>query len=551
MPRETQRRKSVRADADLSEGRSDVRIQEQRRFFSARGNDRALREARAIANAFNVGTQFVGDQFDRANVAGQERALEQAGAGGERDVNDKNAKYHRVWDRLDDEKSLNLAKKELPEILRGMDAENLPEEQVQAAITQYMEDQFAGIDLENEDHTFLAAGLLELETGLIADHRDGVIAKIKEGQITDTFEQAKIAYAETGVVPYDDIALRTNTFLDGSEKMTAYWEMIYDLAIEAGDPDIVRNTPKRFPGGDPTGIDDPRRADEHRAAINAATTKQASMAKARQDAEDARNDDLRFGTQMEIFRARQRGEDVSALIGQLASIPGTELSDISAAKNFGDIQLEERESRSADLSFTAPLWKQIHDGTGSIEQVWFAATEGFLGSGPQALDEMNAMMNAIESRRSSRERSSSAEVTAWRGMLNKRYNAQLGGLLTAVNPVMHRINLDANAMYQELTSSGMSGFEAMDRVIAKFDPMVDNLPDIEQDELTGRRSQSNFTVETTVTLDNFNRVLSGERSYNDMFAGVSPVILQSRLMDEVDAKNLTEAQAIKLIQLSQ
>lgn len=548
MARETQRRKVGRTEVAL-QSRDAPRIQEQRRFFSAQGNDSAVRQARALENAFGVLTEAFDKKVDRDNTKGQERAAEQAGAGGSRDPNDKNFAYHRQWDLLDDERSLQAAGKELPDLLSQADAENLTEIQRQELISGYMKAQFDGIDLENEDHTFLAKGLLALETELVAHYRDSDLERIKEGQRSETFAAERENYARMkadGLQPqvrYDVLMERTNTFFDGPEKRIAYREMIYDLAIENGDPSIIVNEPEKFPDGSQTGKNDPGEQKTRRAAIQAATVRQANMVAAQQAEVDARNDDLRFNVQMEIYKRREAGYDVSDQIELLSTIPGTELSDITTAKNFGDSQLDEGDSRSANLPFTTGLWRRIYEGSASMTDVMQANEFGLMGSGPQAKEETRKMMAQIEAVRKSKESLSTQDDTQWRSQINKRFNPQLGGLLAEINPLMNRVNIDANATYIDLRAQGLPPAEAANKVYEKYDAIAKNAPTVDKAELEGVRSQGDFTAKTSVTAEHIKLVAQGKAEARAVFAGVPDYVLTDRILQEVDAGSITQKQA--------
>ena len=561
MPHSPDRKATKREAVPLRTGNDNVRLQEQRRFFSSRGNNSSEREARLIADAFDIGTKVVAGVIESNNVKGEERAIEEAGSGTERNLDDKNSRYNKTWDLLDDKRSLSFARVGLAKILQEAGGDDLEESQVQDITNQFLQDQFLGIDKEAGDHTFLAEGLLQLETEVLVAHKDSAFQKIQDKQMADAFADVKESYANsfefndagvpvagTGTAPYDDIANYTGTFLSGSAKMTAYWEMIYDLAIESGDPDVIRNAPEKFANGDPTGINDTRRADEHRAAIKSATIKQATNALAAQEATDKYNDDLIFGLQVEIFKTRQEGGDPSALIDLLAANPNATLSDITSAKNFGDSQLSEKESRSANLSFTTDLWQDIYDGGSKSSDLFDAVMEGeaagLFGNGPQAAAEMVQMMSAIKSIADAGASLRTQSAVAWKGQINNRYNAKTGGLLEPINPVMQRINVDANQMYLEAIESGTQPDEAYNKVIEKFDPMVQNLPPISKEELANRRSQSDFTGKTSVSLEVIGQILSNDITVRDAFLGVPDFVVQDRLLDEVDNGNLMLADAL-------
>lgn len=561
MAAPTSRSRTIREEVTLADERP-VQLQSQRRFFSNQGNDRATREARALTNVFAAGTEFLNDRAIRKNEEGRAEAITSRGAGEDRAVDEKNQGYNMAWDQLDAESDLNLAMKELPAYLESIDAESLNEEAFQGVISEYMQGQFDGIDPNSAYGKVLAPGLLRLEQELLAQHRDNIIESIRADQSQKVTENAEERIAAAGgdwTQPsevdgknvYEYIADATNTFEDGPEKKAAYWDTLYHFAITSGRPELIEDSPLEFPNGEPTGLKDSRLLAQHDAAIKAALAQKGKNLLAEQKAADAQNAQDIFDLQFSIYAARQSGQDVSAYILELAKIPGVEMSDISTAKNFGDSQLDERESRSGDLGYTSALWNMIHEGNAGLEAVWFAKTEGLLGQGPQSEDTMNAMMNEVKSMQSNREALSTAEVTQYRSILDQTYDKSLGGLAGAINPVMLRINIDAKTMYNRLISEdNMSGWEALGLVRARFDPMVDGIDVVSDRELQGRRSQSDFTAAEVITPEAVQEVVDDPRLFGFYLGGVPSAILESALWDHVDNGTITEEQLKDLVKQS-
>jgi hypothetical protein len=542
-------RATQREEVSLAEQRP-VKLQASKRFFTSGGNDKAVREARALSSAFGTGLEFVGEELDRRNVKGQERALGAAAAGGERDVTDKNQGYNRAWDELDAEADVNFMKAELPEVLRGADWENLEEGAVQQIVSDYMKDQYEGIDPTSWYGQKLAPAMLAIEAETLATHRDMVVDRIKTeqrttilGNLRGRYETSKLS-PETpeGAFDYSYLGDQTNIFFDGPEKREVYWESIFDFAIREGKPEIIDNVPERFKSGDPTGINDPAFQDDIRAAKSQAMTQAAKIAKAEQDAFDQANDEDRFTVQFAIYEARKAGLNVTPLIRQLAGIPGTDFADITASKNFGDTQLDERESRSADLSFTAPLWNQIHKGEAGLDAIFFAHSNGFLGQGPQAEKLMDDMMSTARSVKNAMAANDNPDVAVWRGQINRQYTAALAGVLQPLNPVMHQINVAANAFYTEQIANGEDAQAAFNATTDRFDPLVQSADMTDISGITQPKAQTDFIRNAIVTTEALTGVAGGKISYLDAFAGVPPSIMRSELAEALADKTLTPEQ---------
>lgn len=503
MARPDERRKTQREQVNLKSDRP-VTLEPNRRFLQAGGYSNNVRAARALEEAFGVGSKFVADEMGRRNAAGQTLAVTERGAGQDQDPDNTQAGYMRAWEQLNAETHYRLAEKELPELLRGFNSEERSEEEVGDFINQYLQSQYDGVqNLKDSAYAeYLAPRMLELETKHIGEHRDSVIAKVQEGQRTETYTNARdqlvgdrkawaerLAASEEAGVPFDEptpqldygtLFARTGTFFDGAMKKTVFWESIYDLAIEAGDSSIITNVPATLPsangGSVPTGSEDILLRPEHRAAIKSAdgvAARQASLADA---ANAAANKQAVFDTQLVIMQKANRGEDVSREIGMLRNNPEAAFSDVTASVNFGQAQIDEGDSRSMNLDFTATLWNAIYENNAGLSDIMEARRAGLLGSGPQAVKAMEDMMATVSQVKSAASRGDGSSVSTYAGMLRSTYNAQLDGILKGMDPAIHHIQTAALYEYHRLVlEDGMDPAKANRQVREEFDPLMSAL----------------------------------------------------------------------------
>ncbi len=543
-----QKQRTVREQVTLADPR-EPRLESQRRFFTANGNDRANREARALSKAFDVGSAFVGDQLVRADEKGFKQAVADSAAGGIRDIEESNAGYNRAWDMLDAENDLNDVKAELPEILRGADWENLPVPEVQNLIDQYMQENFKGLDGESAYSEVLAPGLLQLEAELMDQRRNIEIQNIKQDQRVKIFENTMQRFDDTGEFDYDYLAEQTNIFFDGAEKRVAYWETLFDAAIDNGAPELIDNVPERFASGDPTGATDPNFQDELRQARSAAARKQASLIAERQQREDAHNEQLRYGAQLSILQAVARGEDAVAETATLAGIPGTSLSDISTANTFARTWRDDLNEEAADLTMIAPAWNQVHEGSTTQQALWDSLMRGDFGGGKQAIDTFNQMATKLQSVQGDEGADNGPDRTFWRGQINKLYAPALGGLLAAVDPLTHRVNLAAHNFYQAQLDQGNAPEDAFHETQQRFDPIISSAKTLNPDELdvARRRPQSDFEAQQLITDTLLKRVAKGEVNYIDTFGGVNPAVVAFRVNQSLESGVLTDEEATNVL----
>jgi hypothetical protein len=259
MARDAQKR-TVRTAVELEAGQRP-RLEQQRRFFSSHGNDKAVREARALEKLFGQAADTYGDWIDEQNYQGARTAEQEAAEGGARREEEKNAAYHRVWDGLEDQRALQTATNDLPAHLESLNAEAMTEKERQDAVNEWMQGQFGGIDKADESRGYrrnrgaLAAGLESLEAETLNAYRNNDLAELKEQKRYDTaqaFDEALEQNGELTEKDYQDLITRTDAFLDGPEKHAALAEIVLDTAVRNLDESIIDSFPDKFKNGDQT-----------------------------------------------------------------------------------------------------------------------------------------------------------------------------------------------------------------------------------------------------------------------------------------------------------
>ena len=515
---------------------NDPRIGEHTRFINARGNRNGEQAAAALQEAFSVGSRFAHDVKVRRNEEGVDRALTSRASGAERDTDDTNFGYNQAWDKLDAEYDFNIVQKELPELLRGFDAENKTEAEVQGFISDYMASQFGGIeDLGDSEYAkALAPQLLGFEALMLAGHRDSQIEKIREeqrGKLTANFQNA---YVETGALDYQKLFDETGVFFEGSDKKVVMWETLYDIAIKAGDPDLIRNMPEQI-NGIPTGITDPKLLDEHRAAVAQATSVAARELAAAEAQLKAENKQSVFDTQLLIAERAFNEEPYGDLVMQMRNNPEATYSDLTSAANFGQAQLSKFEGRSMKLPETAELWSAIYSGQASLSHVMDAYAAATLGGGPQAMEEARQMMAAVTAQQQASQRGNSVSLGTYRTEIASVYNPQRQGPFGGLDNKLLDIRTEAVSEYNRLTlEENMSPREARDQVRDQFDAAVDRIkPESLAEAGSSSQSATARAQGLTMTPSHVNRFVSGEI---DLAEFVGPrteeeLYIQLRIMD--------------------
>lgn len=523
-----------------------VALQQGNRGFQVGVSDRNVRAAQALQNAFTQGTQaFTNIQTQRNEEGRQQAVVERAsGAAGPAEDN-RQAGYLRAWDELDANFDFNAAQAEIPELLRGADWENLPEDQVVATINDYMNEQFGGLDPESPYAQTMAPKLLELEGRLITEHRTMQVEKIQAEQrskIYSTTEAdlmaARAADPDAGL-DYSTLFNQTGTFFDGSAKKGVFLETIYNLAIENGDPSLIENMPEMI-NGVPTGSKDPEMLKQQRAAINSATSVAVSRAKAADDAAKAADKSRIMDDQMAIVDAVAAGQDPELIIESIRNNPEASFADITAAVNFGRSTLDENESQSPNLPGMDALWAGIYSGTATMTDVINAKVDGILGNGPQATAQFQTMLSTAQRMQSAGESDNSSAVGAFRTSLLNRFNPQMAGPMAAVDPTMMHIRNQAADMYNDLVLiQGTDPAEANVMVREKFEPLADQASADYESRIA--------VVGSMLTAPVLKNVLA-TGDFTDL-AGFRGGDVTDSILNAVDAGELTEQEANELVTL--
>lgn len=560
MARPTERRKTQREGVDLND-QAPVQLQSNRRFFQAGGYDKSVRAARALEQAFGTVSNAYVDIKNEQNAQGRQQAINENAAGRQRNEDEKNNAYHRQWDMLNAEYDFQKLATDLPEKLRQMDWENQPEAAVQEAVSTTMAGLFAGVEnMKNSAYAeYLAPKLLEMETGLIKQHREMQIAKVKEEQRTQTFvtftagyESALEDWKETAQVdpelagprPLPDYATlfqRTGTFFDGTEKKQVFWESIYDLAIQMEDPSIIDNVPAQIMGTNgqmiPTGIEDPAMQDSHRAARTAAMTAAAHTQSKREAAQKEAYEQEVFDLQHTIVMKTLSGQDVSEELIRLRNNPEASYSDFTSSTTFAQGQIGWGEKRAADLPMVANLWQRVYTGNASIPDLAEAWANGVYGSGPQAVAQMEKMMETVRQVRDAASRSDGTLLTQTRTSVANSYNPQREGILKGLNTDLMYIQQAAVDEYNKLTLvDGVGPLDAAMQVREKYDPMVDRL--------SNAQSGSKWAVESgVITSGSAKALLSGDIDASYFVGNNTRSAVEESLVKMVEAKELEPEEA--------
>ncbi len=263
-----------------------------------------------------------------------------------------------MWDQIEAKNDLHLFSKELPEVLRGADWENLQEDEAQAVIDGYFSAQLKGINPESQYGQQVAEGIFAQNAKLLETHRDFQIARVQQEQRVMIYNEAVGSYELDGVLDYDTVAKHTGVAFDGANKMATYWDIIYDVAIQAGDESIIDNVPERFPSGDPTGINDPSLLADHMTSKNKAIAVREKREREEASAAAARRAALRATGQLDLLTGIVDGIDPTATALEYAQNGIIKPEDVTASITAFRTMRDDRAQHGFDPNQIAILQTQ-------------------------------------------------------------------------------------------------------------------------------------------------------------------------------------------------
>jgi hypothetical protein len=240
----------------MREGRRDVVLQESRRFFTAHGNDSAVRQARALTGALGVGIELFEDKLIRDNEKGAARAAHEAAGGGDRNETDENRGYNEAFDQVEAANDLAIFARDLPEELVKSGWTDMSEEEVQAKIDGYYQGQLVGINPDSVYGKLVAGGILKQNAELLKTYRAVQAEKGQQERRIMVTNEVRADYEADKKIDHLKLMERLRLLVPGPGGRKAYLETVFDIAEEFGDEALIDSIPERFPSGDPTGKTD-------------------------------------------------------------------------------------------------------------------------------------------------------------------------------------------------------------------------------------------------------------------------------------------------------
>jgi|GEM_PF-6495671 len=219
-------------------------IQRNNRFFSGRGNDQAVRDAQALADAFGAATQLGGQiAVERAreySLKGQKAALEGRELTPEEQRSDS---FMRGFQAVLDDRAVIDFESRAVELYESLDARNTTPEQVVEKLNELFASEYQGVDMEDdldrESMQRIMPRLEEVQEKILAQHKADVGAALQDD--IDASVSVAIEHELTTTGSLDLQAWNEKFFqLYGPKQANEeLFTAVTSLAIRTGNPALI------------------------------------------------------------------------------------------------------------------------------------------------------------------------------------------------------------------------------------------------------------------------------------------------------------------------
>jgi hypothetical protein len=313
--------------------------------------------------------------------------------------------------------------------------------------------------------------MLEYRMGLLTQHKQEQLKRERETRDADLQISLRDEYKTSGTIDYETLGERVRLLrADGKERRELFAGVIFDLAIQNGDPELLDNAPKQFPNGAPT--------------IFALPEWNGAVAKARNAAEQERK---RRQTQLEndinaaqAEELRQQGLTVAAAlvngqnpwpaIQEYAEMPGAKGSEVLAFESAWQRIRDDREERDADFTDIAIMETSIMAGEVEFVDIFSAYADGTLGSGQAARQELSRLLGVWRGRERDLNSDQRVRHSAYERQIRETFNPN-PGMGMPRNQTLAQIQLEAMREFQMRVTQATGDVnpqEITDEIILKY-----------------------------------------------------------------------------------
>jgi hypothetical protein len=502
MPRDNTRRPSLRPQTQETGnvGRYSVVAQ--------RGGDQgAGQTAKALASALGVGLEAapgLAQIYDdkQFKLGQRDFNLDQV----DEERMEKRYGYRKAVTRARTEAGWIEDQNEFDQVLREMDLDSIdPDQQMEAlnaTINDLYRKKYDGLDDPDQAKILIPrmeeyrktkmAELLERQRELRVEANQAALQQTARAAMEAAIQRAQALSPDAS--PFDVSAAAAFDYLDlhglvrdiasgdydnpGQATNELYYVILRDLAIEAGDPGLLRNIPERWEDGTPTIRAIPSYNEKLRQAEMQAENVRLTRANAHAQAVAAAQQQAIETANLQALAAVASGNFAEAQSRYLRvlGMPGAKANDIAAMGRALESMQTNIERRSPYEPGVAQLVSRVYTGQANADVVTEFYLSGMMGYGKQATDRYTRLLTEAQRVRTNDDRLSGADrekLSTFRSALARDFKPDrlFGQFDETMNEVLTQSLLELNRLIYD---EQMPVDDAYRAVRKKYDEMGDN-----------------------------------------------------------------------------
>ena len=388
----------------------------------------AGRAARELADALGVTSKIVNSELDRrfqkSFFAGTRAAL----LGREPTEDELRLDSFKIgFERVRTERSLVDTRRAVEEAYANFDKVNGSPAELNEVIDRIIQQEYGGLDpeddLERQILDWTSPSVEQIRAEINTRYSDDLTQVLSEQIEGDLIVIARDDFATDGEIDYAGLNERLRQTLGGTRGNDILVNIVSDLAITNGRPDLIEKLPATWADGTPSPRNVKRFTDALRNARIQAENQRLHnerLADA-QDVEElkARRQQAESEIMLDILSGRETTGSVAALMEQGVLPPNAARTLLNFQESFSD----DLSSGTVNDAASVELEVGLYTGEMTITDVIEAASGGRLGSGRAMRDELSRLMRLAGSVQTvAEQRLGTPEA--------KRYQSEIKSLLT-------------------------------------------------------------------------------------------------------------------------
>ena len=363
--------------------------------------------------------------------------------------------------------------------LRDVDLANVSQQELDEFLDNEYRSLYGGLELEDRAVQDVLVPRLQQFRQQVYQQAAEVQLEAETREIGSSLTQiAEEAYTNQGEsgFSYEELHAKARSVLpNGAELNEVYFNLIKDIAIRNGDPDLIRNMPERWEGGVPTFAIDPKFNERVlNAELRAEQARVAKITQAAREADALDKENLnRAGLAAWDFVSNGQFAEAQQMVQLYRELPGADYTSVIALDKAMESLQSTAEERAADELRAGAVTLQVYSGDITAQQLFTEFAVGTFGAGKQATQRFASLARALTSQEGA-DGGTQRAYTQYAKSIRDSYRPDRNGPLEAIDSTLAEIQRVASLEYYQLVhEQGADPADAYQQVIEKYDPRKD------------------------------------------------------------------------------